>query len=94
MSKLTFSLQLLNILNIDRHTDCVDNAGDHSSPRIDKQIWPLLYFYFVLIRIICEYDLFKFDTESYNMRMYRYIFTTEHNLQNMVEFILLFQVLE
>ncbi len=41
--KYTFFLQLLSILKIDKQTDCADKAGDHSSPSIDKQMWPLLY---------------------------------------------------
>lgn len=35
---ITFFLQLLNILRIDKQTDCTDRAGDHSSPSIDKQM--------------------------------------------------------
>lgn len=38
--KLTFCLQLLNILKIDKQTDWTDKAGDHSSVNIDKHICP------------------------------------------------------
>lgn len=40
---LTFSLQLDNMLIMLRQTDCTERAGDQSSVRIDKQMWPLLY---------------------------------------------------
>jgi hypothetical protein len=40
---ITFSLQLLSIETILRHTDWTESAGDQSSVRIDRQIWPLLY---------------------------------------------------
>lgn len=39
----TFSLQLDNMLIMLRQTDCTERAGDQSSVRIDKQMWPLLY---------------------------------------------------
>lgn len=40
---LTFSLQLDNMLIMLRQTDCTERAGDQSSVRIDRQMWPLLY---------------------------------------------------
>lgn len=40
---LTFSLQLDNMLIMLRQTDCTERAGDQSSVRMDRQMWPLLY---------------------------------------------------
>jgi len=40
---LTLSLQLDNMDTMLRHIACTLRAGDQSSVRIDKQIWPLLY---------------------------------------------------
>lgn len=36
----TFSLHEDNMETMDKQTACTDNAGDQSSVRIDKQIWP------------------------------------------------------
>ncbi|KOB65214.1 Uncharacterized protein OBRU01_23042, partial [Operophtera brumata] len=36
----TFSLQLLSIETIERHTDCTESAGDQSSVRMDRQMCP------------------------------------------------------
>lgn len=38
----TFSLQLESMLIMLRQTDCTERAGDQSSVKMDKQIWPLL----------------------------------------------------
>ena len=39
----TFSLQLLSMETILRQTECTERAGDQSSVRIERQMWPLLY---------------------------------------------------
>lgn len=71
---LTFSLQLDNMLIMLRQTDCTESAGDQSSVRMDKQMWPLLYTcgwtgIFSPVNITCteEIDITK-DGKTHELR--------------------------
>lgn len=71
---LTFSLQLDNMLIMLRQTDCTESAGDQSSVRIDRQMWPLLYTcgwtgIFSPVNITCTMKAKQ--TTSTQLNMYR-----------------------